>query len=373
MKIFKLLFLAVAILAGYTLSAQVAISTDGSDPDGSAMLDVQSTTKGFLPPRMTQAQIEAIATPANGLTVFNTTDEKLYIFAETDNQWKEIEYGEGTIAPPNLAPVASNVSFSGTMEVGETLTGSYTYADNESDLEGTSTFQWYRADDDLGTGQAAISGATLITYELVEADDAKYISFEVTPVAATGTSPGTAIMADYDGPITTSVTLAIGDSYLGGIIAYILQSSDPGYDSNVHHGLIAAESDQNTGIAWITGGSTQSTLNGNTSTDLGTGQANTNAMMAQAGYVGGAAKVCDDFTNTETGTGVYSDWYLPSKDELHQLYFNKEAIGGFTASSYWSSSEADSDNAFIQYFDFDVKPPYLKANIYIRVRPVRSF
>ncbi|MBE0636947.1 MAG: hypothetical protein IH598_00330 [Bacteroidales bacterium] len=100
MKTFKLLFLAVAMLASYTLTAQVAITTDGSDPDGSAMLDVKSTDKGFLPPRMTQAQIEAIATPANGLIVFNTTDEKLYVFMESENVWKEINYGTGTISPP---------------------------------------------------------------------------------------------------------------------------------------------------------------------------------------------------------------------------------------------------------------------------------
>jgi len=96
----KILFLVLCIIAASALTAQVTISTDSTTPDGSAMLDVQSTDKGFLPPRMTQAQIEAIATPANGLTVFNTTDNKLYIFAETDNQWKEVEYGTGTITPP---------------------------------------------------------------------------------------------------------------------------------------------------------------------------------------------------------------------------------------------------------------------------------
>lgn len=52
--------------------AQVAINTDGSDPDASAMLDVTSTDKGILIPRMTAAQRDAIVTPATGLLIFNT-------------------------------------------------------------------------------------------------------------------------------------------------------------------------------------------------------------------------------------------------------------------------------------------------------------
>jgi hypothetical protein len=54
------------------LSAQVAINTDGSLPNTSAMLDVKSTVKGFLPPRMTLAQRNAIATPATGLMIYQT-------------------------------------------------------------------------------------------------------------------------------------------------------------------------------------------------------------------------------------------------------------------------------------------------------------
>jgi len=52
--------------------AQVAVNSDGSSPDGSAMLEVKSTDKGFLPPRMTTAQRDAIGSPATGLTIFNT-------------------------------------------------------------------------------------------------------------------------------------------------------------------------------------------------------------------------------------------------------------------------------------------------------------
>jgi hypothetical protein len=67
-NLFFLLLLALSI----SVSAQVGINTDGSVPDNSAMLDVKSTTKGLLVPRMTLAQRNAIPSPANGLMIYQT-------------------------------------------------------------------------------------------------------------------------------------------------------------------------------------------------------------------------------------------------------------------------------------------------------------
>lgn len=80
-------------------------------------------------------------------------------------------------------PVASGVSITGTAVVGEQLTGGYVYSDVDNDLEGSTTFRWLR-------DGVAIVGATGTSYTLVAADTGSTITFEVTPVAATGASPG---------------------------------------------------------------------------------------------------------------------------------------------------------------------------------------
>lgn len=82
------------------LSGQgVSINEDGANPDASAILDLQSSNKGLLVPRMAQNLITDIQNPANGLIVFNTTDNKYYAYLESETAWKEISYGTGSIAP----------------------------------------------------------------------------------------------------------------------------------------------------------------------------------------------------------------------------------------------------------------------------------
>jgi hypothetical protein len=77
-KAIILSFLIVVFTAA--LPAQVAVNSDGSSPDGSAMLEVKSTDKGFLPPRMTTAQRDAIGSPAEGLMIYNTDENSLQWF-----------------------------------------------------------------------------------------------------------------------------------------------------------------------------------------------------------------------------------------------------------------------------------------------------
>ena len=86
----KILTLSLSLFfAGAILQAQaISINTDASSPDPSAILDVKSTDKGMLVPRMTTAQRTAIAAPATGLLVFDTDNNAFWFYNGT--AWEKI-------------------------------------------------------------------------------------------------------------------------------------------------------------------------------------------------------------------------------------------------------------------------------------------
>ena len=88
------LILAFLISNTIILQAQVGINDDGSQPDASSLLDVKSTTKGILIPRMTTTQRTSISNPATGLMVFDNTTTSFWFY--TGSAWTEIKAGSTT-------------------------------------------------------------------------------------------------------------------------------------------------------------------------------------------------------------------------------------------------------------------------------------
>lgn len=160
----------------------------------------------------------------------------------------------------------------------------------------------------------------------------------------------------------------VGDAYQGGIIGYIMMPGDAGYDPNVQHGLIAAVSDQSPGIKWH---NLIDTVTGATGTVLGTGLANTNAIIANQGAT--AVNYAAGLARAYAGGG-YTDWYLPSKDELTKLYLNKTLIGGFGYPPlYWSSSEFSLEYVWLRGFLYPDEEDVTTKDYIGSVRAVRSF
>ncbi len=185
-----------------------------------------------------------------------------------------------------------------------------------------------------GSGEITVTGLT---------NGVDY-TFTVTAVNENGTS------APSSASNSVTPNVQVGDLLQGGVVYYVAPTpTDLDGDGKVDIGLICAVEDQSASIEWILGGASQTTENGNTLEAIGTGQTNTTAMMNQAGYTGGAAKVAEDYSVTDNGV-TYNDWFLPSLEELNEMYSQKnsiEAAAGVTpfGANYWSSSEYNSSKA----------------------------
>lgn len=90
------------------IKAQVAINNTGATPDTSAMLDITSTTRGLLLPRLTNTEMTQVYNPAIGLMVFNTTAQKLY--NRTAGGWEVA----GITSPIDTAPANNTLYSNGT-------------------------------------------------------------------------------------------------------------------------------------------------------------------------------------------------------------------------------------------------------------------
>jgi hypothetical protein len=167
--------------------------------------------------------------------------------------------------------------------------------------------------------------------------------------------------------VTGATALTIGQHYQGGIVFWL--------DATGQHGLIAATSDQSTGIQW---NNTTERYTGASGDGLYAGAMNTVIAVAtqiadnQTGNF--AAKVCADYSVSDGGV-TYGDWYLPSQYELNLLYAQQVSVGGFASAFYWSSTEYSNYInvlAWMQSF-IDGFPSAGNKSGVNRVRAVRAF
>jgi hypothetical protein len=147
------------------------------------------------------------ASPANGSTLTAALHNGQPVTITHDATLQTTETATLTVTEQH-APVASNVSISGTLRVGQRLDGSYEYSDDDLDGEGATSYQWY-ADDE------AIPGATSTTYTLTTNERGKTIRFQVTPVASAGITPGSAVLSSP----TTTILQTIDIAAISGITA----------------------------------------------------------------------------------------------------------------------------------------------------------
>jgi hypothetical protein len=389
--------LSAALLFTVTTYAQVGIGT--ATPDVSTVLDVQSTTKGFLLPRMTETERDNIASPATGLVVWCTNcglEGELQFF--NGSAWTksgvlpgtvqgQMRYWNGTdwvVIPsgtegqvltyangvPTWTQFGNTLPDAPTIETVVAGNAQATVPFTAPSSDGGSAITSYTAISSPGgiTGTISQSGSGSIT--VTGLTNGTAYTFSVTATNAIGTSPA----SDASSSITP--VSPVGDFYQGGVIFYLFEAGDTGYVAGETHGLIAAVADQSSGIRWYKG---SYSATGAIATAIGTGSANTDAIITVQGatetsYAAGLARAY-------TGGG-YTDWFLPSKDELIKMYLKKGDInttalanGGsnFATVYYWSSTEAGRYDAWIKFFSNANSQGFGDKSFTYNVRAIRAF
>ncbi|MDB2462730.1 DUF1566 domain-containing protein [Algibacter sp.] len=353
------------------LSAQdLTVALDENPTDGQVVGTIQVNSGGTLSFSITRQ------TPVGALNINAST-------------------GELTVLDPNLFDFETNPVITATIQVEDAPDVTSVFVTiNLNDVDEI-TVQNLTTDIDenptngqvLGTLMASSAGSLsyTITYqstagalainqstgELSVADETLF-DFETNPsMFATISVDNGVYSVSGNATINLNNVNEIGDFNYGGVIFWV----DP--TSNNSAGLVCNVNDLNNGasIQWYNGTNTDT---GAIASDLGTGEANTAAIISSQGAGDYAATLCNNLS-----LNGYSDWYLPSQDELTEMYNNRTTInasaianGGtnFITLFYWSSTQqnGNANNAWIHYFSNGTQGLNAKGNS-AYVRAIRTF
>jgi TonB-dependent SusC/RagA subfamily outer membrane receptor len=160
----------------------------------------------------------------------------------------------------------------------------------------------------------------------------------------------------YGEDVTFKSEYVIGEYLYGGYIFYV--------DGTGEHGLVCAPFDQSLNAPW-----SNSAPSGAAGRAVGTGYQNTSDIVLGCPEEGIAARICYDLE-----MNGYSDWFLPSIDELLLMYNNlhSKGSGGFEDHFYWSSTQ-DKYGAWVVSFYYGSKSNHARDKNTIRTRAVRAF
>lgn len=169
---------------------------------------------------------------------------------------------------------------------------------------------------------------------------------------------------DCDGVVDEGF-YTIGDTGpAGGIVFYV--------DSMYEHGLEAAPADIDVaGDFHHEWGCYDIAIAGADGTAIGTGAQNTVDMLAAGCTSYYDNDLASDLVDAYSLNG-FTDWFLPSKDELNVLYAQRAVVGGFASDYYWSSFEYSANVAWRKSF-LDGYPSNYFKYVALRVRAVRAF
>lgn len=196
------ILVCVLALVSQFATAQTPKLKIGNNPttmSSAAALEIESNSKGLLISRLTTAQRDAITTPANGLMIWNTTNNSLEVFKTTCSCWVSISDGGNypAVSAVNTAPSATSLNYTGKAIVGQPFTIVYSYFDAQNDPEGSTGIQWEVASSAAGASATKINGATTASYTPIAGNAANWIRAVVTPRATSGVLNGVPSYGDW--------------------------------------------------------------------------------------------------------------------------------------------------------------------------------